>query len=439
LLEFCTCPYLKLIPDHQKLIDLVKYFDNKINMKFSSFPLIEPLQKNLKALEYNEATDIQKCAIPLILAENDVMARAKTGTGKTAAFALPILQKLISEENRVGVLSALVLAPTRELTQQIYNSFINYGHNTNVKITAVFGGVSIKPQISNIVKGVDVLIATPGRLLDLLYNKHLSLEDLSILVFDEADRMLDLGFKAEIEQIMQHIPQNRQTLLFSATFDDSIYKFGKSLLQAPKIITIDEKTEVADCVEQLVYTVDADRKREMLSYLVGSKNWQQVLIFTRTKKSADELAKEMCKDGIKAQSLHGDKSQGARDKALLDFKEGKVRALVATDVAARGIDIVDLEYVVNYELPYVAEDYVHRIGRTGRAGKSGLALSLVSPSEEWLLTAIEKVIDERLLQQWLPGYEPDLTKVEVPKKVQNKKKTRKQALQKSITKGRRRR
>jgi len=251
--------------------------------------------------------------------------------------------------------------------------------------------------------------------------------------------MLDLGFKAEIDRIMQQVPKNRQTLLFSATFDDSIYKLSKTLLNDPKVITIDDKTEVADSVEQLVYTVDSDRKRELLSYLIGSKNWQQVLVFTRTKNTADELAKEMCKDGIKAQSLHGDKSQGARDKALADFKSGKVRALVATDVAARGIDIVDLGYVVNYELPYVAEDYVHRIGRTGRAGKSGLALSLMSPSEEWLLIAIEKVIDERLLQQWLPGYEPDLAKTESNNRSENKKKLRKKAIQNNRGKARNKR
>ena len=421
------------------MLNFVNYSVIKINMKFSSFLLNESLSKNLETLEYTQATDIQEKAIPLILANNDVMARAKTGTGKTAAFALPILHKLISAEDRVDVLSVLVLAPTRELVQQIHASFIQYGQNTGIDITAVFGGVSINPQISSIAKGVNILIATPGRLLDLLSNGHLSLQDLSVLVFDEADRMLDLGFKAEIDRIMEQVPQDRQTLMFSATFDDSMRKFSKSLLIDPKIIAIDDKTEVADSVEQLVYTVDSDRKRELLSYLIGSKNWQQVLIFTRTKTMADELAQEIGKDGIKAQSLHGDKSQGRRDKALLDFKQGKIRALVATDVAARGIDIVDLEYVVNYELPYVAEDYVHRIGRTGRAGKSGLALSLVSPSEEWLLTAIEKVIDERLMQQWLPGYEPDLTKKEAPKRAVNKKKARNQALQKRNGTARRKR
>jgi len=422
----------------KNLINWSNYLFSKINMKFSSIALNIPLQNNLKTLEYIDATDIQQQAIPFILANKDVMARAKTGTGKTAAFALPILNKLMAEQSEACNTSTLVLAPTRELVQQIYANFTQYSRDIDIRIVAVFGGVSIKPQISSIKQGVNIIIATPGRLLDLLSNDHLHLQNISMLVFDEADRMLDLGFKAEIDQIMQQIPQERQTLLFSATFDDSIYKLSKTLLNNPQVITVDDKNEIATNIEQLIYTVDSDRKRELLSYLIGSKNWQQVLIFTRTKQTADELAKEMCKDGIKAQSLHGDKSQGARDKALADFKSGKVRALVATDVAARGIDIVDLEFVVNYELPFVAEDYVHRIGRTGRAGKSGLALSLVSPSEEWLLTAIEKVIDERLLQQWLPGYEPDLTKTEAPKRSPNKQKARREALQRNKGKNRRR-
>lgn len=397
-------------------------------MKFTDIALNNKLQKALKELEYNQATQIQEQAIPLILADNDVMARAKTGTGKTAAFALPILNKLIEKDMNTQFISALVLAPTRELVQQIHASFITYGKYTELKIAAVFGGVSINPQIRDIKQGVDILVATPGRLLDLLTNEHLSLEKLTVLTLDEADRMLDLGFKAELDQIFKCIPTKRQTLLFSATFDDAIYKFSKLLLQNAKTVTVDDKNEIAENVEQIVYTVDADRKRELVSYLIGSKNWQQVLIFTRTKIMADALAKEMCKDGIKTQSLHGDKSQGARDKALSDFKEGKVRALVATDVAARGIDIVDLGYVINYELPYVAEDYVHRIGRTGRAGNNGLAISLLSPDEEWLLTAIEKVIDTRLLQQWLPGYEPDLTKVAKSNKSGDKQRARDQAL-----------
>lgn len=397
-------------------------------MKFTDIALSNKLQKVLKELEYNQPTQVQQQAIPLILADNDVMARAKTGTGKTAGFALPIINKLIEKDINGEFISVLVLAPTRELVQQIYSSFIKYGKYTEIKVAAVFGGVSINPQIRDIKQGVDILIASPGRLLDLLSHDHLNLQNLNVLTLDEADRMLDLGFKAELDQIFKYLPTTRQTLLFSATFDDVIYKFSNTLLNDAKIVTIDEKNETADNVEQIIYTVDSDRKRELLSYLIGSKNWQQVLIFARTKVMADVLAKEMCKDGIKTQSLHGDKSQGARDKALLDFKTGKVRALVATDVAARGIDIVDLGYVINYELPYVAEDYVHRIGRTGRAGNNGLAISLLSPDEEWLLTAIEKVIDTRLSQQWLPGYEPDLTKVAKPNKSGNKQKARKQAL-----------
>jgi ATP-dependent RNA helicase RhlE len=400
-------------------------------MKFTDIALDNKLQKALIKLEYNQATEIQELVIPLILADKDVMARAKTGTGKTAGFALPILNKLIENELNTQFVSALVLAPTRELVQQIYSNFTNYGKYTEVKVAAVFGGVSIKPQIRDLMQGVDVLIATPGRLLDLLANDHLSLKNVSILTLDEADRMLDLGFKAELDQILKQLPIKRQTLLFSATFDDTIYKFGNAVLNDAKIVTIDDKNQASENVEQIAYTVDSDRKRELLSYLIGSKNWKQVLIFTRTKKMADELAKEMCKDGIKTQSIHGDKSQGARDKALAEFKLGKVRALVATDVAARGIDIVDLEYVINYELPYVAEDYVHRIGRTGRAGKNGLAISLLSPDEEWLLTAIEKVTDTRLLQQWFPGYEPDLTKVTKSSKSGSKQKAREQALSKN--------
>ena len=400
-------------------------------MKFTDIALNNKLQKALDELDYKQATEVQQQAIPLILADNDVMARAKTGTGKTAGFALPILNKLIEHNTNAEFISVLVLAPTRELVQQIFSSFVKYGKYTEIKIAAAFGGVSINPQIRDIKTGVDILIATPGRLLDLLSNEHLNLRNLSVLTLDEADRMLDLGFRAELDEIFKYIPIKRQTLLFSATFDDVIYKFSNSLLSNAKIVTIDEKNETAENVEQIIYTVDSDRKRELLSYLIGSKNWQQVLIFTRTKVMADVLAKEMCKDGIKTQSLHGDKSQGARDKALLDFKTGKVRALVATDVAARGIDIVDLRYVINYELPYVAEDYVHRIGRTGRAGNNGLAISLLSPDEEWLLTAIEKVIDTRLSQQWLPGYEPDLTKVAKPNKLGNKKKARKDALSNS--------
>jgi ATP-dependent RNA helicase RhlE len=383
-------------------------------MSFSSLALDKSLTDAVKALGYDQPTPIQQQAIPAILANKDIMAGAQTGTGKTAAFALPILQRLSENIPAQRPIRALVLTPTRELAQQVYKSFVSYAENTELNIAVAYGGVSIKPQIEAIEEGADILIATPGRLLDHIVNGSVLLIHLETIVFDEADRMLDMGFKDEIDRILNRLPPKRQTLLFSATFDDAIFKLSKTLLNDPQLIEVSERNTAATKVEQIVYTVDSDRKRELTSFLIGSKNWQQVLIFTRTKLGADELAKEMSKDGIKTQSIHGDKSQGARDKALAEFKAGKTRALVATDVAARGIDISDLRYVINYELPYIAEDYIHRIGRTGRAGNEGLAISLMSPSETWLLEAVEKVLDTRLMQQWLPGYEPDLTKTDSP-------------------------
>ena len=401
-------------------------------MSFSSLSLDKPLIDAIKAKGYTKATPIQLKAIPAILANKDVMAGAQTGTGKTAAFALPILQKLIGDIPEKRPVRALVLTPTRELAQQVYKSFVGYAENTEINVAVAYGGVSINPQIAALNKGADVLVATPGRLLDHLINGSLELTDLACLVFDEADRMLDMGFKDEIDRILNRVPINRQTLLFSATFDDAIFKLSKTLLTDPELIEVSERNTAAVKVEQVVYTVDLDRKRELTSHLIGSKNWQQVLIFTRTKQGADALAKEMCKDGLKTQSIHGDKSQGAREKALAEFKEGTTRVLVATDVAARGIDIQSLHVVINYELPYVAEDYIHRIGRTGRAGKEGIAISLMAPSEEWLLTAVEEVLDTRLMQQWLPGYEPDLTKTEAVMKKVSKGKAKQNARKKAL-------
>jgi len=401
-------------------------------MDFSSLHLDQALLSALEKQGYDKPTPIQLKAIPVILSKKDIMAGAQTGTGKTAAFALPILQRLLDQHSNQKKIKALILTPTRELAQQVHQSFVDYSQDTSLTIALAYGGVSIKPQIEAIKAGAEVLVATPGRLLDHLINGSVSLSQLEILVFDEADRMLDMGFKDEIDNILKRVPKNRQTLLFSATFDDAIFTLSKSLLNNPELIEVSERNSVADQVEQIVYTVDADRKRELTSHLIGAKNWRQVLIFTRTKQGADALAKEMCKDGIKTQSIHGDKSQGARDKALAEFKAGKTRALVATDVAARGIDIIDLQYVINYELPYIAEDYIHRIGRSGRAGNKGLAISLLSPGEEWLLEAVEKVLDKRLLQQWLPGYEPDLTKLPISNsrnsKSGQKKRARKRAL-----------
>jgi len=378
-------------------------------MSFKQLGLQSLLQNNLQQLGYQQPTPIQQQAIPVILQGKDVMAGAQTGTGKTAAFALPIIQNLLSAPQ--DLVRCLVLTPTRELAQQVYQSFEQYSANTELRSVVAYGGVSLGPQQKALAQGANVLIATPGRLLDLLSKQAVNLAQLQYLVFDEADRMLDMGFKDEIQRLLRHVPSDRQTLLFSATFDDAVFKFSKTLLQQPKLIEVDARNKAASKVEQQVYQVDEERKRELTSFMIGSKNWQQVLIFTRTKQAADKLSKEMNKDGIKTSAIHGDRSQGAREKALEEFKDGRIRALVATDVAARGLDIQQLQYVINYELPYVAEDYIHRIGRTGRAGATGLAISLMSVDENWLLEQIEGVLDERLPQLWYPGYEPDLSRV----------------------------
>jgi superfamily II DNA/RNA helicase len=382
-------------------------------MGFSTTGLNQSLIDAVTAQGYTEPTPIQAATIPAILAGKDVMAGAQTGTGKTAAFALPILQ-LLSEapasESPKRAIRALVLTPTRELAQQVYRSFVAYGSQSSLQTALVYGGASVNTQMAALASGVDILVATPGRLLDLVSRGAADLRQVRHLVFDEADRMLDMGFIDEVRRIIKPIPAARQTLLFSATFGPEIFALSKSLLTDPTLIEVDARNTVARRVEQMVYAVDADRKRELISYLIGSKNWHQVLVFTRTKQGADELASEMCKDGLKTQSIHGDKSQGARERALEAFRTGDTRVLVATDVAARGLDIDQLQYVINHELPYNAEDYIHRIGRTGRAGGSGMAISLLSPAENYLLEEIEVILDERLMQQWLPGYEPDPSK-----------------------------
>ncbi|PCJ40523.1 MAG: DEAD/DEAH box helicase [Moraxellaceae bacterium] len=386
-------------------------------MGFSSLGLNQYVLNAVSELGYSEPTPIQRQAIPVILANQDVMAGAQTGTGKTAAFALPILHQLTecsaaqSQGQTKPAIRALILTPTRELAQQVYNSFVGYGQHSSVRVALAYGGVSINNQIKAMRQGADIVVATPGRLLDLIYKKAVELGQLKTLVFDEADRMLDMGFIDEINRILKFVPTDRQTLLFSATFDQAIFALSKTLLHSPQLIEVDARNTAASQVEQMVYEVDADRKRELISHLIGARNWHQVLIFTRTRHGADLLASEMCKDGIKTQSIHGDKSQGARERVLEEFIQGKIRALVATDVAARGLDISQLQYVINYELPHIAEDYIHRIGRTGRAGSEGLAISLLSPDEKWMLEEIEVLLNTRLPQQWLPGYEPDLTKV----------------------------
>ncbi|WP_409418888.1 DEAD/DEAH box helicase [Marinomonas sp. RS-M-Aa-14] len=394
-------------------------------MSFASLGLHQDILNQVNELGYTTPTPIQCAAIPVVLMGKDVMAGAQTGTGKTAAFALPLLHRIQHNKstNQAQCIQVLVLTPTRELAQQVHASFVKYGQNLSIRSVVAYGGASLNVQVDALQQGCDVLVATPGRLLELIMKKLINVSALQTLVLDEADRMLDMGFIIDIQRILKNLPQTRQTLFFSATFNDDIFALSKTLLKEPQLIEVDSRNTTATQVEQRIYAVDKKRKSALLSFLIGSKNWQQVLIFTRTKQGADELANEMQKDGIATQSFHGDKSQGARERVLADFKAGKVRALIATDVAARGIDIDQLQYVINHELPYNAEDYIHRIGRTGRAGTTGLAISLVSEAERYLLADIEKLVGENFVPQWLPGFEPDLTKtIDAPKKRQPSKK-----------------
>jgi ATP-dependent RNA helicase RhlE len=338
------------------------------------------------------------------------MGGAQTGTGKTAGFTLPLLQRLMETEvPRKGrrPIRALVLTPTRELAAQVADSVQTYGRHLPLKSTVVFGGVSINPQKQKLIKGVDILIATPGRLLDHVNQRSANLSNVDILVLDEADRMLDMGFIHDIKKVLALVPKKKQTLLFSATFSDDIKKLANGLMRSPALIEVARQNAATETVEQVVHPVDKTRKRELLSFLIGSNNWQQVLVFNRTKHGANRLAEQLNKDGITATAIHGNKSQGARTRALADFKAGRVRVLVATDIAARGIDIDQLPHVVNYELPNVAEDYVHRIGRTGRAGNEGEAMSLVCVDELKLLKDIEKLIKREIPKDVIDGYEPD--------------------------------
>ncbi|WP_125719249.1 DEAD/DEAH box helicase [Pseudoalteromonas rubra] len=407
-------------------------------MSFESLALAPALLEGLQALDFTEPTPVQVQSIPVILAGHDLLACAQTGTGKTAAFMLPIMTQLL-EQPGSGV-RALILAPTRELAQQVTQHASSYAACTELVTVCLHGGSNIGPQEKALRDGADIVVATPGRLLDHLIKGTLSLSAIEYLVFDEADRMLDMGFMGEIRRIMRKMPASRQTLLFSATVDEAIFNQVKDWLKEPKRIGIEVQNQAAERVEQIFYAVDEERKRELIAHLIGKQNWHQVLIFTRTKKQADEYAKELNKDGLKTQAIHGDKSQGARNKALAQFKDGEIRVLVATDVAARGIDIQQLNYVINAELPYVAEDYVHRIGRTGRAGEAGTAISLVSIDEQWLLEEIEVLLDERLTPQWLSGYEPDLTR-EPKNERQNSAKSRRQRDKKRVLgqRGKRRR
>ena len=395
-------------------------------MSFSTLGLHADLLAVLDTLGYQTPTPIQQAAIPEVLAGHDVMAGAQTGTGKTAAFALPLIQRHLEREISEKAIRVLVLTPTRELAQQVHQSFVKYSQGLGLNSVVAYGGASINPQIDALNAGCDVLVATPGRLLELAMKELIDLSAVETLILDEADRMLDMGFIIDIERILKRLPDTRQTLFFSATFNDEVFALSKTILNQPKLIEVAERNATAAKVEQRIYEVDNKRKAGLVAYLIGSKNWQQVLIFTRTKQAVDDLVKELGKDGINAVGVHGDKSQGARDRGLEEFKTGQVRALVATDVAARGLDIEQLQYVINYELPYNAEDYIHRIGRTGRAGKEGLAISLVSAKEKYLLEDIEKLTGEHFVPQWMEGFEPNLMVQE--EQASSKRKPSKKAL-----------
>ncbi|HYQ71711.1 MAG TPA: DEAD/DEAH box helicase, partial [Gammaproteobacteria bacterium] len=377
-------------------------------MSFDTLGLSAELLRAVAEQGYSEPTPVQRQAIPVILQGRDMLAGAQTGTGKTAGFTLPLLQRLNTSawqgKGRRPV-RALILTPTRELAAQVGESVATYGKYLPLTSTIIFGGVKINPQIQRLQHGVDILVATPGRLLDHVSQKTLDLSRIEILVLDEADRMLDMGFIRDIRRILALLPKQRQNLLFSATYSSEIRTLADTLLDSPAQIEVARRNTPTELVSQVVHPVDRERKRELLSFMVGAQNWRQVLVFTRTKHGANRLSQQLEKDGISSAAIHGNKSQGARTRALADFKRGEVRVLVATDIAARGLDIDQLPHVVNYELPNVPEDYVHRIGRTGRAGNEGQAVSLVCVDERKLLGDIERLLKRELSKIVIPGYE----------------------------------
>jgi ATP-dependent RNA helicase RhlE len=382
------------------------------SMSFASLGLSEELVRAVTERGYTEPTPIQTQAIPAVLSGGDLLAGAQTGTGKTAGFVLPILQRLSgipvrSPAEGRSPIRALILTPTRELAAQVEESVREYGKHLKISSMVMFGGVNINPQITRLRGRVDVLVATPGRLLDHVQQKTVDLSHVQILVLDEADRMLDMGFIRDIKRVLALLPKQRQNLLFSATFSDEIKILADGLLNAPAMIEVARRNATADTVAQKVYPVDRERKRELLTHLIKERNWFQVLVFTRTKHGANRLAEQLDKEGIPALAIHGNKSQGARTRALSEFKSGALQVLVATDIAARGIDISELPHVVNYELPNVPEDYVHRIGRTGRAGNEGEASSLVCVDEIKLLSDIERIIKRSLPKELVQGFEVD--------------------------------
>ena len=380
-------------------------------MSFSTLGLCAPILDALKEQGYTSPTPIQSQAIPAILAGKDVMAAAQTGTGKTAGFTLPILERLaLGKPAGANQIRALILTPTRELAAQVAESVAIYSKGLKLSSAVVFGGVKINPQMMKLRRGVDILVATPGRLMDLFNQNAVKFNQVEVLVLDEADRMLDMGFIHDIKKILKVLPPKRQNLLFSATFSDDIRKLARGLVDNPVEISVTPQNAAAPSVEQRVYKVEKAQKPALLVQLIKDHNWFQVLVFTKTKHGANKLTQQLEASGFQAAAIHGNKSQGARTKALAGFKEGKLQVLVATDIAARGLDIDQLPQVVNYELPNVAEDYVHRIGRTGRAGATGHAISLVSDDEIKLLKGIERLIKTTLIVEALPQFNKVLAK-----------------------------
>jgi ATP-dependent RNA helicase RhlE len=380
-------------------------------MSFSALGLSDEIVRAVTEQGYTSPTPIQLQAIPAVLAGGDLLAGAQTGTGKTAGFTLPLLQRLSAvtpaKINGHTPIRALILTPTRELAAQVEESVRTYGKYLKLTSTVIFGGVGINPQIKLLKNGIDTLVATPGRLLDHMQQGTVDLRHVEILILDEADRMLDMGFIRDIKKVLAALPKKRQNLLFSATFSDEIKALADGLLNAPAMIEVARRNSTVEIIAQKIHPVDRDKKHPLLAHLIKSNNWSQVLVFTRTKHGANKLVEQLEKDGISGMAIHGNKSQSARTRALSEFKDGSLQVLVATDIAARGIDIDQLPHVVNYDLPNIPEDYVHRIGRTGRAGATGEAVSLVCVDEKDMLKDIEKLIKRELPREVIAGFEPD--------------------------------
>jgi ATP-dependent RNA helicase RhlE len=385
--------------------------EKSITTSFDSLGLRAELVRAVAEQGYTQPTPIQAQAIPVVLAGRDLLGAAQTGTGKTAGFTLPLLQRLALKANGSHSparhpVRALIVTPTRELAIQVEESVRTYGKHIALKSTLVYGGVGMQPQVDALRRGVDIVVATPGRLLDHVQQKTVDLRQVEILVLDEADRMLDMGFIHDIRKILALLPVQRQNLLFSATFPEEIRKLAGSFMKDPQTVEVARRNTPAELVGQVAHPVDAARKRELLAHLVKANDWRQVLVFTRTKHGANRLAQQLGREGIEADAIHGNKSQNARVRALEQFKANELRVLVATDIAARGLDIEALPHVVNYDMPHVAEDYVHRIGRTGRAGVEGEAVSLVSAEEKSLMAAIERLINRKIEHRVIAGFEP---------------------------------